>query len=182
MGAPWGGLLTSAGDYCCFMQSFLFSGAVVVGQGGRVLGPKWASQMVTDQTTPMLSTSATSVGTTVTSGQSARAAVYGLGWKMHAGTDSAWGTYSMDTGIFGHGGATGATSFADPNSGISVVLLTTEPGLGSSGIVASVAVRVALLSQHFVVQLSNVTPRSLRTSQSCCSLRASGNFVDGSGR
>ena len=49
LGAPWGGLLTTAADYSSFIQSFLYSGAVLAGAGGRVLGPLWASQMVTDQ-------------------------------------------------------------------------------------------------------------------------------------
>lgn len=76
---------------------------------------------------------------------------YGLGWRRNQGSLSRsasgmWGGHLEGEAdgagaaweasvVFGHGGATGATAFADPVSGISCVLLTTDPSLGESGVV-----------------------------------------------
>lgn len=57
-------------------------------------------------------------------------------WGGHAdGEIDGVGAKWEATVAFGHGGATGATAFADPASGVSCVLLTTNPALGQSGVV-----------------------------------------------
>jgi hypothetical protein len=76
---------------------------------------------------------------------------YGLGWRRNQGSLSRsapgmWGGHvdgEIDgkgsaweaSVVYGHGGATGATAFADPVSGVSCALLTTDPALGESGII-----------------------------------------------
>ena len=132
LGTPWGGLLTTAADYSHLLQSFLYGGACLSGPGARILKPETARTMTAvDQTTGMKGMSA-----------EARAEqAYGIGWRRNQGSLSRtapgmWGGHAAGevdgcgerweaSVVFGHGGATGATAFADPESGISCVLLTT---------------------------------------------------------
>lgn len=120
MGAPWGGLTTTVRDYSRFMQAFLHG-------GGPLLRPEWVEQMTRDQTSGL-------------PGMSAKAAqnqAYGFGWRMNTGVEPSWGP-GYPT-VFGHGGATGASVFADPESGLSVCLFTTQPGFGKTGAVQAIA-------------------------------------------
>ena len=121
---------------------FIYGGALPCGPGVRVLQYDSARQMcAADQTSrlPAMCTAA------------AAEQSYGLGWRRNQGSLSRsapgmWGGHvEGEKGgervdweanvVFGHGGATGATAFADPVTGISCVLLTTNPALGESGFI-----------------------------------------------
>ena len=132
-------LLTTAADYSHLLQSFLYGGACLSGPGARILKAETARTMTAvDHTSRMKGMSAAA---------SAEQA-YGIGWRRNQGSLSRtapgmWGGHGTgeedgsgkrwEAGVvFGHGGATGATAFADPVSGISCVLLTTDPSLGES--------------------------------------------------
>jgi hypothetical protein len=126
----------------CIAAGFVYGGALPSGPGVRILQQESARQMsATDQTSAM-------------PGMSPAAASeesYGLGWRRNQGSLSRsapgmWGGHLEGEAdgagaaweasvVFGHGGATGATAFAEPVSGISCVLLTTDPSLGESGVV-----------------------------------------------
>lgn len=121
---------------------FLYGGALPSGPGVRILQHDSARQMCgIDQTSRLPTMSATA-----SAEQS-----YGLGWRRNQGSLShsapgMWGGHDKGevdrkgadweaSVVFGHGGATGATAFADPISGVSCVFLTTEPSLGESGLI-----------------------------------------------
>ena len=121
---------------------FIYGGALPSGPGVRILQYDSARQMcAVDQTSRLATMSAAA-----TAEQS-----YGLGWRRNQGSLSRsapgmWGGHAEGeidgkgsaweaSVVFGHGGATGATAFADPVSGVSCVLVTTDPALGESGLI-----------------------------------------------
>ena len=144
LGTPWGGLLTTATDYSLFLQSFVYSGGLLSGGGARILKPETAQQMTAvDNTSKMPQMSA----------EAAAEESYGIGWRRNQGSSSRerpgmWGGHGDEpdgegaawerTVVYGHGGATGATAFADPVSGMTCCLATTDPSLGESGIIRAV--------------------------------------------
>jgi CubicO group peptidase (beta-lactamase class C family) len=127
-GAPWGGMTTTAADYSSFLQAFIYGGALLSqGAAVRIIEANTATQMVTDQTTTMEGMSPSS----------AAEQAYGLGWRLNGSAAAPWGQRGGER-VFGHGGATGASVFADPASGLSVCLFTTEPTLGTTTLIPTV--------------------------------------------
>jgi CubicO group peptidase (beta-lactamase class C family) len=97
-GAPWGGAHGSAGDVAKFFAHFLFP-------GGQVLKPATATEMVTRQFAPAVTSR-------------------GLGFGVGRSNSSRY--CSGDT--WGHTGSTGTLAWADPKSKAICVVLTTLPG------------------------------------------------------
>jgi CubicO group peptidase (beta-lactamase class C family) len=117
LGAPWGGLQTTARDYAHFLQTFLEGGRGPVRQ---VLASGTVSAMLTDQVAAL-----PDVPPAVKAAQA-----WGLGWRLNQPLGA---EHLPDRGsprAFGHLGATGTMAWADPESGLSCVLLSTEPRLG----------------------------------------------------
>ena len=69
----------------------------------------------------------------------------GLGWRL--APSSCWGFFGdfLSPGSFGHGGATGTVFWADPDRGMTFVLLTTQPSIWSESLLMK-ASNLALVS------------------------------------
>jgi CubicO group peptidase (beta-lactamase class C family) len=111
MGHPWGGMHSTVRDLGVFLQTFLNEGVYA---GRRVLGMRAARAMVTDQNGPV-------------------GAPWGLGWALKR--SRVW-NYFGDLGsdrTFGHVGATGTVAWADPETDLLCVILTTRPASEDEG-------------------------------------------------
>ncbi|HXA03480.1 MAG TPA: serine hydrolase domain-containing protein [Bryobacteraceae bacterium] len=97
LGAPWGGVHSTAADISKFLNSFLRP-------NGLVLKRDTAAAMITNHTQGLNET-------------------WGLGWKLEPG---GFGRVCSSL-TFGHYGATGTVAWADPKAGMRCVLLTTWP-------------------------------------------------------
>lgn len=97
LGAPWGGVHSTAADVASFVR-FFFEPA------GHVVRKSTASLMTAVQTEGL-------------------AERWGLGWMRQPGT---FGKQCSDA-TYGHHGSTGTVAWLDPSTGTSMVLLTTKP-------------------------------------------------------
>lgn len=111
MGHPWGGMHARTTDLAILLQTFLNGG---LWQGQRFLAADTVRAMTRDQNE--------TVGRP-----------WGLGWGL--ATSPVWvycgGRVSPRT--FGHSGATGTVAWADPDSGVLAVILTTRPTAWDQG-------------------------------------------------
>ncbi len=101
MGHPWGGMHSTTADLAILLQTFL--------DGGRSVWSKGTTaQMVRDQNTAI-------------------GKPWGLGWGLK--TSLVWCYFGdlVSSRTFGHSGATGTVAWADPESGVVCVILTTRP-------------------------------------------------------
>jgi CubicO group peptidase (beta-lactamase class C family) len=118
--APWGGMFSTVSDIRRFVQLFLNGGEL---DGVRILSPATVQAMLSDQTAAMPQISPITRAT-----QS-----WGLGWRRQPpGEWSFWGNL-LSPGSFGHGGATGTVTWADPARGLACALFTTQPSAMSEG-------------------------------------------------
>jgi CubicO group peptidase (beta-lactamase class C family) len=104
MGHPWGGMHSTVMDLGILMQTFLNGGQF---GGKRLLGTATVARMISDQNTAI-------------------GKPWGLGWGL--ATSPVW-VYCGDLvspRTFGHSGATGTVAWADPESGVVTVILTTR--------------------------------------------------------
>jgi len=97
LGAPWGGVHSTATDVSKFLDAFLRA-------DGRVMKRETAMAMITNQTEGMNE-------------------AFGLGWMMGP---TIFGR-PFRPRAFGHYGATGTVAWADPETAMRCVLLTTKP-------------------------------------------------------
>jgi CubicO group peptidase (beta-lactamase class C family) len=97
LGAPWGGVHATAGDIAKFLEAFWRP-------NGLVLKRETAMAMTTSHTQGLNET-------------------WGLGWRLDA---SVFGR-GCSARTFGHYGATGTVAWADAETGLRCVLLTTKP-------------------------------------------------------
>jgi CubicO group peptidase (beta-lactamase class C family) len=97
LGSPWGGAHATAADVARFLRAFLQPPA-------RLVKPETAAAMITNQT-PGLNQP------------------WGLGWMVKPGQFGP----GCSPRAFGHSGSTGTASWADPDKGLTFVLLTTRP-------------------------------------------------------
>ncbi len=131
LGAPWGGMFSTANDLLRFANLFLSGGLSPSGE--RLLGRATIAAMLRDQTTAMIDPA-------LTRGQQA----WGLGWRLVLGYG--WAGYFGDLltpGSFGHGGATGTVLWADPVRELACALLTTEPTASETRLLGRVSNIVA---------------------------------------
>jgi CubicO group peptidase (beta-lactamase class C family) len=113
LGAPWGGLLSTAADLGRFCRHLL---QIHRGEEG-ILAPQALRAMTTNQLTnlPDLTESAF------------RATPWGLGWQLNwPGHPRGFGSL-LPVESYGHWGATGTMVWLDPTRGVYGVVLTTEP-------------------------------------------------------
>jgi len=97
LGAPWGGVLSNAADVARFVETFLEP-------RGRILRPETVAATVVDQNRGLNEP-------------------WGLGWMVKPGTFGR----ACSPRAFGHYGMTGTVAWADPETGLVCVLLTTQP-------------------------------------------------------
>ena len=122
MGHPWGGMHACASDLAVLLQTFLDGG---VWRGRRFLQADTVRAMTRDQ-------------------NGAIGCPWGLGWGL---ADSPVWVYCgrrLSPRAFGHSGATGTVAWADPDSGVLAVVLTTRPTAEDDGaLLHAVSERVA---------------------------------------
>ena len=111
MGHPWGGMHSTVTDLALLLQAFLNGGRL---NGRQLLGCSTVARMTSDH-----------------NGHVGRP--WGLGWGL--ATSPVW-VYCGDLvspRTFGHSGATGTVAWADPDSQLLVVILTTRPTAHDDG-------------------------------------------------
>ncbi|MCE9604069.1 MAG: beta-lactamase family protein [Planctomycetia bacterium] len=116
LGAPWGGLFSSAADFAVICRLMLGGGAVRLENGKevRIAAPATIAAMTRNQLLqlPELPEAV------------ARTQPWGLGWRLnHPGTYDSWGDL-LGPRTFGHTGATGTLVWMDPDTEVFCVLLT----------------------------------------------------------
>jgi len=114
IGSPWGGVHTNTLDIALLMQTLLDGGTGSSGE--KVFEPGTVRMMLTNYITALPNLSEP---TRLREG-------WGFGWKIQR-TGSGWMYGSaVPAGAFGHFGATGTVTWADPASGVVFVLLTND--------------------------------------------------------
>ncbi len=105
MGHPWGGMHTTTMDLAILLQTFLNGGSYA---GTRLLGPAAVKTMLTDQNARLN-------------------APWGLGFAL--GRSISWNEFGdlVSPATFGHAGASGTVEWADPETGVICVVLTSRP-------------------------------------------------------
>lgn len=115
LGAPWGGLLTTADDLARLAQCLLRHGRLPSGR--CVLSPSSIAAGTRNQLAPMREIPE----------EERRCRPWGLGWRLH------WPSHSANFGdllgphTYGHWGATGTVMWIDPEAGVFGIILSTEP-------------------------------------------------------
>ena len=111
LGAPWGGLHSTTADLAIFLQAFLNGGNY---NGKRILSPGTVAAMIRDQNSHI-------------------ARPWGLGWGLS--TSPVWAYFGdiVSPRTFGHSGATGTVAWADPETQLVTIILTTRPSSEDGG-------------------------------------------------
>lgn len=115
LGAPWGGLLTTAEDLAKLAQCLLRNGRT---PDSRLL---WSPATITAATTNQLA------AMKEIPEDERRCRPWGLGWRLN------WPAHSANFGdllgphTYGHWGATGTLMWIDPERGTFAIILTTQP-------------------------------------------------------
>ena len=117
-GAPWGGMFSTVRDMNIFCQLFLHDGEY---GGVRIFEPRTVEDMKANQTQRM----------PLIPGDTKKTQSWGLGWRLNQ--PPAFGNARPPSPeAFGHYGATGTMVWADPDTGLSCALFTTQPTLCDS--------------------------------------------------
>ena len=104
LGNPWGGMHTTTMDLAILLQTFLNRGAYA---GKQILSPATVKAMTSDQNAKLNGS-------------------WGLGWRLGRSPNAEFGDLvSLDA--FGHMGASGTMEWADPDTGVIFVILTSRP-------------------------------------------------------
>lgn len=111
MGHPWGGMHACASDLAVLLQTFLDGGTR---HGHRLLSAQSVHEMTRDQNG--------SIGSP-----------WGLGWGLATSPVWMYCGRRVSPRTFGHSGATGTMAWADPDSGVLAVILTTRPTAWDGG-------------------------------------------------
>jgi CubicO group peptidase (beta-lactamase class C family) len=122
LGFPWGGLYVRARDVLTFVQSFL------PGRDEPALSRAARKAMTTQQVAPAeapVTVAATQRDVTWDPTRPPRNRVpWGLGWEVKGGESSDYMGDDAHPTSFGHYGASGSVTWADPEEKLAVVLLT----------------------------------------------------------
>jgi len=114
LGAPWGGMHATAQDYARVLQLFLDAGRA----GGRqILGSSLSRMAISDQLATMPGLAE----------QAKASQGWGLGWQINRRPGAHLLVETASQRTFGHWGATGTLAWADPETGLTCVVLTNQP-------------------------------------------------------
>lgn len=111
LGCPWGTLHTTTGDLAIFLQTMLNGGTYA---GKRLLSPATVKVMLSDQNTQIH-------------------APWGLGWRLGNSQGRSLGDLLSST-AFGHNGSPGTVYWADPETQVICVVLTSRPLVVDNGL------------------------------------------------
>lgn len=131
LGAPWGGLLTTAGDLAAYARMLLNGG--VTPSGRRLLSRSALAAATVNQLACMKDVPE----------DERRCRPWGLGWRLH------WPAHSANFGdllgprTFGHWGATGTVLWTDPDAESFAVILSTQPQEPAGGQLARLSNLIA---------------------------------------
>lgn len=115
LGAPWGGMLTTADDLAKFSQMMLRDGKTA--DGAAIFAPATIAAATTNQLEMM-------------SGMpedERRCRPWGLGWRLNWPGHSASFGDLLSRDAYGHWGATGTLMWIDPARGTFAIIFSTEP-------------------------------------------------------
>ncbi len=112
MGHPWGGMHSTTMDLAILLQTFLNGGTY---NGQRVFSKATTAAMTRNQNTALPNRG------------------WGFGWGL--ATSPVWSYFGelASPRTFGHSGATGTVAWADPETGLVCVILTTRPSGEDNG-------------------------------------------------
>ena len=113
LGAPWGGMLSSAEDLAIFLRHLL---AISKGAAG-ILHPNMLKAMTTNQLLQM-----SHIDPSI-----ARSTQWGLGWQLNWPAHPRGFGSMLSPSAYGHWGATGTLLWVDPSSQLYGVILTSAP-------------------------------------------------------
>jgi CubicO group peptidase (beta-lactamase class C family) len=114
LGVPWGGMITSPGDFARFCQMMLNQGSL---DDVRILAPATVRAMTSNQLAELPKVPE----------EERRCRPWGLGWRLN------WPGHSANFGdllgprSYGHWGATGTVCWIDPDAEAFCILFTTQP-------------------------------------------------------
>jgi CubicO group peptidase (beta-lactamase class C family) len=114
LGAPWGGMHSTAKDYATFLQMLLNGGSYA---DSLILSQAAVSTMLTNHTALMPSLSE----------RVKLEQAWGLGWRLNQPRGSHCFAELVSSRTFGHMGATGTTAWADPETGLICAIFTNQP-------------------------------------------------------
>lgn len=117
-GAPWGGMFSTVSDINMFTQMFLGN----LELPSVILNENSISAMISDQTSCM-----PGIPSEAGNRQS-----WGLGWRINKPKTAFCMDASLSHQTFGHYGATGTMTWADPKTGLSMAVFTTGPSFCES--------------------------------------------------
>jgi CubicO group peptidase (beta-lactamase class C family) len=115
LGAPWGGMLTTAGDLARFCQMMLRGG--LTADGTRLFSPALIDAATKNQLDVMPSVPE----------DERRCRPWGLGWRLNWPAHSASFGDLLSDAAYGHWGATGTLMWIDPARGTFAIVFSTEP-------------------------------------------------------
>jgi len=115
LGAPWGGMLTTADDLAKFARCLLREGRTETGQ--MLWSPAAVAAATTNQLHSMRDVPE----------DERRCRPWGLGWRLNWPAHSANFGDLLGPATYGHWGATGTVMWIDPERGVYAVILTSQP-------------------------------------------------------
>lgn len=164
LGAAWAGLLTTSGDLTHLYQVLVCGGQL--GDVPRVLRSATVYDMLQCHTYGLSDYAQphddVSQGDSISSSTSS--SHWGLGFRLNRG-DKKFGEAGEEK-TFGHHGGAGAMSWADPESGISFVCLTTEPTMCYSSEFNELSDIVHFSTKQFQRRHAHWPPRALHVTPS----------------
>jgi len=117
LGAPWGGMHATVGDYAIFLQMLL--------NGGRYASKQILSRTLVDTLIANHIVTMPDIPDKVKSEQA-----WGLGWRLNQPRGAHHIAEIASPRAFGHAGATGTTAWADPETALVCVIFTNQPKAG----------------------------------------------------
>ena len=111
MGHPWGGMHSTVTDLSLLLQAFLNGGHL---RGRVLLGRSTVQRMLSDQNVAI-------------------GKPWGLGWGLATSPCWVYCGELVSPRTFGHSGATGTVAWADPDTQVACVILTSRPTVHDDG-------------------------------------------------